>query len=135
MQRVYVQRAVYEAFAARLKERAGRLKIGDPLDEDTQVSALINQAAADRLKKWLEHAVSLGAKVHSGGDFEGAVMTPTVLTDVPRDAEFNCEEAFVMPWRTCWTANSWLFVHGYTAPMRMTSDLISHVAARRKTHE
>jgi len=94
VQRVYVQQSAYEAFVERVVAQATRLKIGNPLDDDTDVSALINDAAVDKLKTWLKHAVDGGATVHCGGTFEGNVLHPTVLTNVPKDTELNCEEAF-----------------------------------------
>lgn len=94
IQRVYVHKNIYDGFVERMVQRAEKLKIGDPLAEDTNISALINTAAADRLKKWVEHAVSKGAIVQTGGTFEGNVMAPTILTNVSPDAELNTEEAF-----------------------------------------
>ncbi|WCN38646.1 aldehyde dehydrogenase family protein [Aneurinibacillus uraniidurans] len=94
IQRVYVHKNIYDGFVKRMVQRAEKLKIGDPLAEDTNISALINTTAADRLKKWVEHAVSKGAVVQTGGTFEGNVMAPTILTNVSPDAELNTEEAF-----------------------------------------
>jgi acyl-CoA reductase-like NAD-dependent aldehyde dehydrogenase len=94
VQRIYVHHSLYEVFVAKLVEQTQRLKIGDPLDDDTDVSALINEAAVRRLQTWLQHAVDAGAHAQCGGRFHGHVMEPTVLTDVPLDAELNCEEAF-----------------------------------------
>ncbi len=94
IQRVYVHSSVYEEFVRCLTQHASRLKIGNPLDEDTDISALINGDSADRLKAWLDRAVAGGATVRCGGTFDGHIMHPTVLTDVSADAELNCEEAF-----------------------------------------
>jgi acyl-CoA reductase-like NAD-dependent aldehyde dehydrogenase len=94
IQRVYVHASIYEPFVEKLANRATRMKIGDPLDEATEISALINESAVERLKQWLSHAVQRGAKVRCGGTFDGNIMRPTVLTDVPADVELNCEEAF-----------------------------------------
>ncbi|EPZ43522.1 aldehyde dehydrogenase family protein [Alicyclobacillus acidoterrestris] len=94
IQRILVHRSIYDKFTQMVAERAKALKIGNPLDEDTDISALINQDAADRLATWLKHAVDKGAKIVTGGKIDGRVMEPTVLTDVPADAEFSQEEAF-----------------------------------------
>ncbi len=94
IQRVYVHRSLYDSFVDQLVVKAKQLKIGDPLAEDTDISALINRDAALRLKGWVENAIARGAKVRTGGEFEGSIMQPTVLTDVPLDVELNCEEAF-----------------------------------------
>lgn len=94
IQRVYVHESLYQDFTDRLVARAKGLRIGDPLDESTEISGLINEAAVKRLQSWLAHATERGARVLCGGTFDGPVMTPTVLTEVPLDVELNCEEAF-----------------------------------------
>lgn len=94
IQRIYVHQNVYDTFLRMLVERAGKLKMGDPTDDDTDLSALINQAAADRLSEWLQGAVDGGAKIETGGHIEGRICEPTILTDVPLDAKLNTEEAF-----------------------------------------
>lgn len=94
VQRIYVHRSMYDVFLNKLVEKTKQLKIGDPLAEDTDISALINEAAVNRLQSWLTHATKSGAIVLCGGNFDGHVMQPTVLTNVPMDVELNCEEAF-----------------------------------------
>jgi acyl-CoA reductase-like NAD-dependent aldehyde dehydrogenase len=94
IQRIYVHSSVYEDFVQRLVKNTQNLQIGDPLDEATNISSLINDDSAKRLKTWLDHAVAEGAKIRCGGEFEQNIMHPTVLTDVPKNVEFNCEEAF-----------------------------------------
>lgn len=94
VQRVYVHESAFDALLNKLVDRAKALKIGDPHEEPTDISALINDAAADRLQTWLSNALDKGAQARCGGQFDGRIMTPTVLTDVPKDVELNCEEAF-----------------------------------------
>jgi len=94
IQRIYVHASLYEDFLQRLIAATRKLVVGDPFSESTDITALINETAVTRLRAWLENAVQGGAKVHTGGTFEGNVMLPTVLTDVPLGAELNCEEAF-----------------------------------------
>ncbi|WAH36018.1 aldehyde dehydrogenase family protein [Alicyclobacillus dauci] len=94
IQRIYVHQSVYEKFTKLLADKAKALKIGDPLDKSTDISALINQQAVDRLQSWLDHAISGGAKAVTGGKIDGRVIEPTVLIDVPEDAELQQEEAF-----------------------------------------
>ncbi|WP_274649530.1 aldehyde dehydrogenase family protein [Paenibacillus humicola] len=105
IQRIYVHEDAYEEFTNRLVRKAESLRIGDPLSEDTDISALINEQAAKRLRSWVERAAEGGAAVRCGGTFEGSIMHPTVMTGVPDEAELNCEEAFgpvvsVKPFRT-----------------------------------
>jgi acyl-CoA reductase-like NAD-dependent aldehyde dehydrogenase len=94
VQRIYVHKHVYKPFLSKLVQKTQALRMGDPLSEDTDISALINESAAQRLASWLAHATERGANVLCGGHFHGQIMEPTVLTDVPLDVELNCEEVF-----------------------------------------
>src|SRR5207237_1042100 len=82
-QRVYVHEEVADAFSTALAKRVDDLKVGDPLDEDTDVSALITTADRDRVKAWIDEAVAGGAEVLAGGDVRDGLLRPTVLRDVP----------------------------------------------------
>ena len=67
VQRVYVHRSIAEGFVARLGEAFGRLVVGDPLDDATQVSALIDHGETERVRSWIDEAVEGGARVVVGG--------------------------------------------------------------------
>jgi acyl-CoA reductase-like NAD-dependent aldehyde dehydrogenase len=72
----------------------GQVVVGDPRDETTRVSALIDQRSTDRVRGWLEEAVAAGATlVHGGGTTDGAIE-PTVLLDVPPGLPVWDEEVF-----------------------------------------
>jgi acyl-CoA reductase-like NAD-dependent aldehyde dehydrogenase len=73
VQRVFVHRAVYDAFAAELVRKVEELKVGDPLDEDTDVGPVIDSASAERI---------------------GSVWQPTVLAGVGDDMRVSCDEVF-----------------------------------------
>lgn len=94
VQRVFVHTASFESFVSLLTKHAESLRIGDPLDETTDISSLINDDAVRRLEGWLRDAVRKGARVHSGGRVNGRVMSPTILSEVSVDAALRCEEAF-----------------------------------------
>lgn len=94
VQRVIVEQPVYDAFVDRLIPAVTGLVTGDPADEKTQVGPLVSEHAAERVEQWVQEAVAAGAKVLAGGTREGAVIAPTVLTDVPDDAKVVCEEVF-----------------------------------------
>jgi len=82
-QRVYVHRSVAPEFTDALAERVASLVVGDPLSEDTDVSALISTGDRDRVTSWVEEAVADGAKVAVGGQIgDDGVLVPTLLTDV-----------------------------------------------------
>jgi len=93
-QRVLVHAADRDAFLERFVAETKALAVGDPLDEETWVGPLIDEGAADRVRAWIGEAVSAGAKQHCGGEGQGAVVLPTVLTDVPGDAKVCTEEVF-----------------------------------------
>ncbi len=94
VQRVFVHERVYDAFVGELIPRVEALKVGDPLDEATDVGPVIDQGNSDRVEEWLDEARAAGATVLAGGEREGNVWRPTVLADAPEDARVCCEEAF-----------------------------------------
>jgi len=67
VQRILVEDGVYDKFVAALVPRVQKLKVGDVLDEATDVGPLINEAAARRNIEWIEEAVRDGAKLLCGG--------------------------------------------------------------------
>jgi acyl-CoA reductase-like NAD-dependent aldehyde dehydrogenase len=94
VQRIFVQRNAWEKFLAEFVPRAQKLKVGNPLDETTDVGPMISEAAARRAAKWVEEAVAAGAKILCGGNRRGALFEPTVLTSTAPDQRVNCEEIF-----------------------------------------
>lgn len=91
VKRILVQRGILEAFTARFVEMAGTYTAGDPEDPATKVGTVIDEAAAEVLERRVRES---GAKVLLGGRRRGALMEPTVLADVPRDAEVVACESF-----------------------------------------
>lgn len=94
LQRIYVHQAIAEPFIKRFAEAAEQVVIGDPLSEDTVVSALITSKDVQRTLDWIEEAKQAGATVVAGGEAEGGILRPTVLANVPRDAKVSCQEVF-----------------------------------------
>ncbi len=94
VQRVVVHEKVYDEFMARLVPAVVALKLGDPLDEDTDVSSLISPAEAERVRLWVEEAIEQGATLAAGGVDAAGRMKPTVLTDVTRDMKVCAREIF-----------------------------------------
>ena len=94
VQRVLVVEAVLDELLTRLAARMGDVVTGDPLDEATRVSALIDDASSSRVRGWVEEALGSGARVVHGGTFETGVITPTVLLDVPDGQDAWDEEIF-----------------------------------------
>jgi glyceraldehyde-3-phosphate dehydrogenase (NADP+) len=93
VQRVYAHRAL-DGFVEDLAARFESLVVGDPLDEETDVGPLIDDAAAERVESWLREAVSGGAQVRAGGTREGRLFQPTLLTGADERSRVSCEEVF-----------------------------------------
>lgn len=94
VQRIYVHENVYEGFESAFINGVKGLKVGDPLSEDTDLGPMIDEASAIRTGKWIEESVSQGAKILTGGNRDGTLFEPTVLTNVPREAKVLCKEVF-----------------------------------------
>ena len=95
VQRVYVHESVADAFLAALVPKVEALKVGDPLDDDTDVSALITSGDTDRVRQMITAAVDGGASVACGGVVDDhGVLAPTVLTGVTPDMEVCATEVF-----------------------------------------
>ncbi|HKG56946.1 MAG TPA: aldehyde dehydrogenase family protein [Candidatus Limnocylindrales bacterium] len=94
VQRMFVHEDVWEPFMGRLVDGARKLKVGDPLDPQTDVGPMVDVNAAGRTQRWVDEAVALGGKVHLGGKADGNFFPPTVLTDVPASAQVCSNEAF-----------------------------------------
>ncbi|MBX3010218.1 MAG: aldehyde dehydrogenase family protein [Caldilineaceae bacterium] len=94
VQRVYIHDQVYESFAEELIPKVKALKLGNPLDEATDIGPLIDKGAADRLEKWLAEAKAGGATVLTGGRREGNLWEPTVLAHLHEEMRISCQEAF-----------------------------------------
>lgn len=94
VQRVYVHREVYGDFMELLDAAVNELVVGDPADEATDVSALINSGETDRVESWIGEAVQAGATLRTGGTREQGLLRPTVLTDVSADMQVCRNEVF-----------------------------------------
>ncbi len=107
VQRVFVHEELFEEFTQRLKERVKTLRVGDPMDENTDVGPLITQSDVLRVREWIEEAVQKGAKIEVGGVAcaeKTALFEPTVVSLVPPETKLFKEEAFapvvaVVPYR------------------------------------
>src|SRR5947207_9742957 len=83
-----------EKFTRRFVEKAREYTCGDPFDPETRIGTVIDEAAAIYLEEVVHKAVAAGAKVLLGGDRKGALLPPTVIATVPRDAEIIVCESF-----------------------------------------
>ncbi len=94
VQRIYVHRAIYEQFRDRFVDLTAGYRVGDKLDEQTDMGPMITEEEAERVERWVREAEESGAHVLTGGKRDGAVFYPTVLENVPADATIHREEVF-----------------------------------------
>jgi acyl-CoA reductase-like NAD-dependent aldehyde dehydrogenase len=95
--RVLVERPIYDEFVSRFSDAAGQLKVGDPLEQDTQVGSLVSEAHRERVHGYVERGREEGAEVIAGGeprDGKGAFYPPTVLAKVDNAMAVAQEEIF-----------------------------------------
>jgi succinate-semialdehyde dehydrogenase/glutarate-semialdehyde dehydrogenase len=95
--RFIVARAVADAFVKRFAELMEDLVVGDPLDERTQVGAIVDRRSLDELLAQLEDAVDLGARMVTGGERlarKGYFLKPTVVTNTKPEMRLLREEVF-----------------------------------------
>ena len=95
VQRVYVQEKIYDKFVDAFVGKVKSLKVGNPVEESTDVGPLIDQGAADKTIDWIDKAVKAGAKVACGGKVISAnYVEPTVLLNTDSSMLVVCEEVF-----------------------------------------
>jgi glyceraldehyde-3-phosphate dehydrogenase (NADP+) len=111
-QRIYVQQQVYQAFLELFLDKVKQLKVGDVLDEKTEVGPMIDSGAADRVERWIQEAIAGGAEIALGGKRSGVFIEPTVLLHTTAEMKVNCEEVFaplvtVTPYKSLSDAIGW----------------------------
>jgi putative phosphonoacetaldehyde dehydrogenase len=94
VKRILVQETIADAFTERFVAKAREYKSGDPMDPETRVGTVIDEASAIHLEQVVQRAVAAGARVLLGGPRQGALLPPTVISQVPRDAEMVVCESF-----------------------------------------
>lgn len=94
VQRIYVEKAVFDTFRELYLAECRKIKMGDPMDEATTLGPMIEEAAAIRTEEWVREAVSDGASVLLGGKRKGSFMEPTVLTNTRQSMKVCGDEVF-----------------------------------------
>lgn len=94
LQRIYVHEEIYQEFVNQFVAETKRLKVGDPLNEETDVSALISQNDVTRSLTWIQEAKDGGADILTGGYADGTVLLPTVIVNVNPNLNVSCQEVF-----------------------------------------
>ncbi|MCO6509725.1 MAG: aldehyde dehydrogenase family protein [Aridibacter famidurans] len=94
VQRILLNERIADEFTEKFVERAKNLKKSDPLDESTQLSVMIDEAAAKRSVEWTDEAIGGGAELLCGNNREGSMVDATVLQGVHSEMRIVKEEAF-----------------------------------------
>jgi acyl-CoA reductase-like NAD-dependent aldehyde dehydrogenase len=94
VQNLFVHESILARFLQVHVEAVQRLVVGDAMDPATDVGPLINDKSAVRIETWLREATAAGARVLCGGRRRGAIIEPTVITDVKPDMKVVCQEIF-----------------------------------------
>lgn len=92
--RFIVHDAIASEFQSRFVSAMNALRLGDPLDESTDIGPLATPQIADDIEKQVNASVAAGAKLLTGGKRNGNFYEPTVLADIPHDAPAYAEETF-----------------------------------------
>ena len=95
--RFIVQEPIFERFVAGFAERAKTIKVGDGLDDDTQMGPMANPRRPDAMERLIGDAKAKGGKLQPGGERignQGYFYAPSVLSEVPLEAEIMNEEPF-----------------------------------------
>ncbi len=94
VQRIYVDRPVFHSFLWKMADYAGKLVVGDPANEATDVGPLIRPSDAERVEAWVKEAVEGGAKIVLSGERNGSAMPPVILTGAKPGMKVRDEEVF-----------------------------------------
>lgn len=94
LQRIYAHEEVYEEFVEKFVAATKQLRVGSPLEDTTDVSALISPDDVKRTLDWIEEARRAGAAVATGGVAEGSILHPTVILDADPSLKVSCQEVF-----------------------------------------
>lgn len=94
VQRVYIQDAIFDEWTDKFIAGANNLTKGDPLNEQTQLSVMIDEDAAKKAEGWINEAVDNGANLLTGGTRDGSMLEATVITNTNPEMRVVSEEIF-----------------------------------------
>ena len=94
VQTIHAPRALAGLLGEKVAAEMEKLRLGDPLSDDTDVGTLIDEDAARRVESWVEEAVGQGARLLTGGTRSEAAYAPTLLADVTPEMKVVCDEVF-----------------------------------------
>ena len=94
VQRLLVQKDVFEEFTDLFVDVVKALKVGDPRDAAVDIGPMISLGDAERAESWVNEAQRAGASLLFGGKRAGTMFPPTVMTETSPDMRVNCQEVF-----------------------------------------
>jgi acyl-CoA reductase-like NAD-dependent aldehyde dehydrogenase len=94
VQRIMIHERIYDQFRTQMVAATKELIVGDPKLEETFIGPVISESEAARLEEWIHEAVEHGGRLLCGGDRQGAMLSPTLLEEVPADLRICAQEAF-----------------------------------------
>ena len=94
VKRIIVQEGIYEEFKQKLVEETLKIRMGNPMDKETQLGTLISQKAAIQVEETVNNAVKAGAEILVGGKRDGAFYEATVIDKVTPDMDLVINETF-----------------------------------------
>jgi len=94
VQRIYAHDAIFDEFSKAFVDGVRKLKVGDPLNPETEISVMIDPENAERVEEWVNESVTEGAKVLCGGKKNKSFYEPTVLTATHTDMKVCSQEIF-----------------------------------------
>jgi betaine-aldehyde dehydrogenase len=106
--RLYLHESIFDSFLSKLTSKLSQLKIGDPLNEDTDIGAIVSEKQFDTVCRYIKSGIAQGGTVITGGpdrpvDGDGFFVAPTVITGADANWDITREEVFgpvlvVIPW-------------------------------------
>ena len=94
IQRIIVREDLFDEFIEKFVRKTGELKLGNPIEESTEIGPMIDIPSADKADLYVKSAVENGAEIICGGERNGNMFTPTLLKNVPRTQPAYCSEIF-----------------------------------------
>lgn len=94
VQRLYIHKKVYDKFVSEFVRQTKKYKVGNKMDEATDMGPMITKEEAIRVENWVDEAVKLGGKILTGGKRKGNFYMPTIIENPPEKAKVVSEEIF-----------------------------------------
>lgn len=94
VQRIFVHKDILSKFMEAFEAKVKKLKVGDPVEKQTEVGPLISPKEVERVTEWIDEAVKLGAKLYAGGKLSDTTLLPAILLNPSPDAKVSKQEVF-----------------------------------------